>query len=138
MRANRLSIVFLSVTLITIISLFPISCKAEVEKLTEESPSLQLSEEEVEEGITRSNIEDLCLTAAEIKDKCSSEYPGCIEVAAITDELELSPTETQILHFINFNRVRYGKNTLLPNEHLSSIARIRSADMSNRNYFSVI
>ncbi|MHB1337064.1 MAG: CAP domain-containing protein [Candidatus Humimicrobiaceae bacterium] len=135
-RVMRLFISFLLLTLIAILLLFSISCKTGVEKLTKEYPYLQLSEEEVKEGISRSNIEDLCLTADEIRNKCCCEYAGNIEVAGIAEELELSPDETLILHFINFNRTQNGVNTILPNEHLSSIARIRSADMLNRNYFS--
>ncbi|MHB9127959.1 MAG: hypothetical protein ACYC3T_07145, partial [Candidatus Humimicrobiaceae bacterium] len=130
-RVMRLFISFLLLTLIAILLLFSISCKTGVEKLTKEYPYLQLSEEEVKEGISRSNIEDLCLTADEIRNKCCCEYAGNIEVAGIAEELELSPDETLILHFINFNRTQNGVNTILPNEHLSSIARIRSADMLN-------
>jgi uncharacterized protein YkwD len=135
-KIKRFLISFLLLTLLITILLFAISCKTEVEKLTKEYPYLQLSEDEVKEGITRSNIEDLCLTADKINNTCSREYGGSIEVAGITEELGLSSDETSILHFINFNRTQNGLNIILPNEQLSSIARIRSNDMLNRNYFS--
>jgi uncharacterized protein YkwD len=49
---------------------------------------------------------------------------------------QASSIETQLLNYINNIRVQEGLQKLNPNQVLISIARSRSADMVNRNYFS--
>ena len=91
---------FLALTSILFL-IVPVSCKADEEEIP---IHLVISKEEIDEGTLRGKIEDLNLTAEEINDKCSGDYSGNIEVAGIAEELELNYEETQILHFINFNR----------------------------------
>jgi len=50
--------------------------------------------------------------------------------------VNLNNVESQILSLINTVRVQNGLNPLVPNQMLTDIARTRSMDMQNRNYFS--
>lgn len=53
-----------------------------------------------------------------------------------TQTVNLNDVELQILSLINTVRVQNGLNPLVPNQMLTDIARTRSMDMQNRNYFS--
>lgn len=66
-------------------------------------------------------------------DSSSADNPSTQEITTVQG---VSYVESQIIHLINSIRSSHGLQILNPNPMLNSIARSRSQDMLNRNYFS--
>lgn len=101
-----------------------------------ETESKLISEQRLKEERAKSNApvenkEDE--TSQDNTASSSVEDPPAQEVAVVQG---VSYVESQIIHLINSIRSSRGLQLLNPNPVLNSIARSRSQDMINRNYFS--
>ena len=62
-------------------------------------------------------------------------YPGDVLNIPLMDE-SVSSYEKEVIRLVNEIRVEYGLGTLAENWQLSRVARYKSQDMADRNYFS--
>lgn len=119
----------LLLTVIQITTIFPVSAASNVKHTVVTGDSMWKIATKYEVGLSEIKNANLHIVNPDLI------YPGQILSIPTTDE-SITKYENEVIRLVNDIRVKNGLNTLKTDWELSRVARYKSQDMKDNNYFS--